>query len=306
MKGSLLSGFSILFPARAAGRSATTRPGLAVLAGLLAWHGLLTWVGLLAGAGSARAENCQGPIARAPMAPAPFAIPFHGAMPAPIPAALQSGEVRITFIGHATFTIESPGGVVAATDYNDYVRPTALPDIATMNHAHSTHYTYRPDPAIKHVLRGWRHEGKSPAFDIREGDMRVRNVATNIRSEGFATEFSGNSIFVFEAAGLCIAHLGHLHHTLTPEHLAALGQIDVLLAAVDGSWTIDHDGILEVIGQIKPKIVIPMHFITESALQRFLTRMGTRYPVQRAGSRSIVTTIANLPSSTAIMVLEGQ
>jgi hypothetical protein len=249
----------------------------------------------------ARAESCQGPIARGPLAPlaAPDGTPLQR-------AALGSGEVRITYVGHATFTIESPSGVVAATDYNDYVRPAALPDIATMNHAHSTHFTYRPDPAIRHVLRGWRHEGKSPAFDLRERDMRVRNLATNIRAEGFATEFSGNSIFVFETAGLCIAHLGHLHHTLTPEHLQVLGQIDILFAAVDGSWTIDHEGILEVIDQIKPKLVIPMHYITENALQRFLSRAGGRYPVERAGSAEIVVTIANMPMKTAIKVLEGR
>ena len=57
--------------------------------------------------------------------------------------------------GHATFLIESPQLVRIATDYNDYVRPPVLPDIATMNHAHDTHYTDNPDPAIKYVLRGW-------------------------------------------------------------------------------------------------------------------------------------------------------
>src|SRR5215216_16714 len=51
-----------------------------------------------------------------------------------LPAALGSDDVRITFVGHATFLIESPGG---------------------MNKAHSTHFSYRPDSAIPHVLRGW-------------------------------------------------------------------------------------------------------------------------------------------------------
>ena len=64
--------------------------------------------------------------------------------------------MRITYIGHSTFLIESPRLVRIATDYNDYVKPPVLPDIVTMNHAHSTHYTDRPDPGIKHVLRGWR------------------------------------------------------------------------------------------------------------------------------------------------------
>ncbi|MFN3481745.1 MAG: MBL fold metallo-hydrolase [Rhabdaerophilum calidifontis] len=288
--------------------SSLVRSGLAVLNRFrpgLAAAGALLLLGA-AGAGPARAEGCQGPIARAPLArpgldagpAAPDGTPIRR-------VALASSEVRITFIGHATFTIESPGGIVAATDYNDYVRPARLPDIATMNHAHSTHFTHRPDPAIRHVLRGWRHEGRSPAFDIREGDMRVRNVATNIRADGAATEFSGNSIFIFEVAGLCIAHLGHLHHTLRPEHLAALGQIDVLLAAVDGSWTIDLDGMMEIIGQIRPKLVIPMHYLGEGALRRFLARAEGLYPITRGNEDSIVVSMANLPERTAIRVLNA-
>lgn len=245
----------------------------------------------------ALADPCQPPIAlRAPFAPDGTGITF---------AALKSDEVLITYIGHSTFTIESPKGVVAATDYNDYVRPRDLPDIATMNHAHSTHFTHRPDPAIRHVLRGWSHHGKTPAFDLQERDMRVRSVPTNIRAGG-ATEFSGNSIFIFEAAGLCIAHLGHLHHVLTPEHVKTIGQVDVVLAAVDGGLTLDLEGIVEVIGQLQPKLVIPMHFITHSSLERFLDRMRDKFEIQQPGATSTVITRANLPTKTAIRVLEGR
>lgn len=244
----------------------------------------------------ALADACLPPLARGgPMAPDGTAISF---------AAVQNGAVKITYIGHSTFTIESPGGVVAATDYNDYVRPAALPTIATMNHAHSTHFTHRPDPAIRHVLRGWSHQGKPPAFDLQERDMRVRNVPTNIR-DGGATEFSGNSIFVFEVSGLCIAHLGHLHHTLTPDHMKALGQIDVVLAAVDGSWTLDHEGIAEVIGQLQPKVVIPMHYFGENALGRFLSRVQARFDIERVASDNITLSRANLPMKPAIKVLIG-
>ena len=61
-------------------------------------------------------------------------------------AALAADQVRLTFIGHSTFLIESPKLVRIATDYNDYVRPPMVPDIVTMNHAHTTHYTDRPEP----------------------------------------------------------------------------------------------------------------------------------------------------------------
>ena len=77
------------------------------------------------------------------------------------------------FLGHATFLIESPQLVRIATDYNDYVRPPVLPDIVTMNHAHDTHYTDHPDPAIKHVLRGW---GPSPEEPARHGSAIPRRA----------------------------------------------------------------------------------------------------------------------------------
>src|SRR6267154_1067491 len=157
-------------------------------------------------------ESCPGLVAQDRPRIVPAALRL---------AALKDGEVRINYIGHSTFLIESPKLVRIATDYNDYVKPPVLPDIATMNHAHSTHYTDNPDSAIKHVLRGWGPSPDEPArHDLQVGDVRVRNVPTNIRNYmSGGTERHGNSIFIFEIANLCIAHLGHLHHTLTQQQL---------------------------------------------------------------------------------------
>jgi L-ascorbate metabolism protein UlaG (beta-lactamase superfamily) len=151
-------------------------------------------------------ENCPGLVA----SDTPRAIP------AAFRLALAPDQVRVNYVGHSTFLIESPQGVRIATDYNDYVRPSVVPDIATMNHAHDTHYTDRPDPRIKYVLRGWGPSPNEPArHDLQVKDVRVRNVPTNIRTWSGGTERHGNSIFIFEMANLCVAHLGHLHHTLT-------------------------------------------------------------------------------------------
>jgi Beta-lactamase superfamily domain len=150
-------------------------------------------------------------------------------------AALNSDQVRLTFVGHATFLIESPQLVRIATDYNDYIKAPLLPDIVTMNHAHDTHYTDHPDPAIKYVLRGWGESPDQPAnWDLKYRDVRVRNVPTNIRSfyGSTTTERYGNSIFIFEIANLCIAHLGHLHHTLTQQQLNEIGRVDVVMATI--------------------------------------------------------------------------
>jgi len=160
--------------------------------------------------------------------------------------------MRVTYSGHSTFLIESPQGVRIATDYNDYIRPSVVPDIATMNHAHDSHFTNFPDPRIPHVLRGWGSNPNEPArHDVQVRDVHVRNVPTNIRSWNGGTELHGNSIFVFETANMCIGHLGHLHHTLNQQQLNELGRLDVLFVPVDGNLTLDLDGMLDVLTSIK-------------------------------------------------------
>jgi L-ascorbate metabolism protein UlaG (beta-lactamase superfamily) len=223
-----------------------------------------------------------------------------------IPAALNSDQVRITYVGHATFLIESPELVRIATDYNDYVRPPIVPDIATMNHAHSTHYTDNPDPAIKYVLRGWGPSETEPAnWDVKYKDVRVRNVPTNIRNWAGGTERYGNSIFIFEMANLCIAHLGHLHHTLTQQQLDEIGRPDVVMAPVDGNLTLDLDGMMEVLSALKAQIIIPMHFFNPFTLARFLDRAAQNWPVEQAEIPSVVVSKTTLPDKPKVLVLPG-
>ncbi|KLK91753.1 hypothetical protein AA309_18505 [Microvirga vignae] len=220
-------------------------------------------------------------------------------------AALRQNEVGLTFVGHATFLIETPQGVRIATDYNDGTRPRVTPDVATMNKAHSTHFSYHPDPAIKYVLRGWNPAGDPVVHDLTVQDVRIRNVSTNIRSYGGATEYDGNSIFVFETAQLCIAHLGHLHHTLSPGHLKRLGRIDVLLVPVDGSYTLETFDMMEVLRAINAPLMIPMHFFGPSTLNRFLTSARDHFPVEFSDTAAITLSRATLPKSPKILVLPG-
>ncbi len=221
-------------------------------------------------------------------------------------AALEPEQVRITFIGHSTFLIESPRGVKIATDYNDYVRPREIPDIATMNRAHSTHFTNFPNPEIKHVLRGWNPDGGPARHELTYEDVWVRNVVTNIRDWGGGTILYGNSIFVFEVSGLCVAHLGHLHHTLTQEHIDQLGRIDVVLVPVDGSYTLGVEGMIEVLGQIKAPLMIPMHIFGSSTLERFLELVGRSYEIERAEISTLVVSRASLPKKPKLIVLPGR
>jgi L-ascorbate metabolism protein UlaG (beta-lactamase superfamily) len=241
-------------------------------------------------------ESCPGLVAdRSPMqAPAKFRL-----------AVLGADQVRLTFIGHATFLIESPQLVRIATDYNDYVRPPITPDIVTMNHAHTTHYTDHPDAGIKYVLRGWAGEATPKPVDMSYKDVRVRNVFTNIRTWDGGTEKYGNSIFIFEVASLCIVHLGHLHHTLTQQQLNEIGRPDVVLVPVDGNYTLDLDGMIEVLHALKPRLMIPMHYFSPSTLERFLMRVRQEWDIELSEVPSVVVSRVSLPQKPKILVLPG-
>jgi L-ascorbate metabolism protein UlaG (beta-lactamase superfamily) len=237
------------------------------------------------------AQSCPGLVA--------------GRLPFLTPAALQPDQLRITYIGHSTFLLESPLLVRVATDYNDYVRPPVLPDIVTMNHAHSTHYTDHPDPAIKYVLRGWAGDEKPARIDMTYKDVRVRNVPTNIRSFDGGTERNGNSIFIFETANLCVAHLGHLHHTLTQQQLNEIGKVDVVMVPVDGSYTLDLDGMVEVLHALKAPLMIPMHYFSAYTLDRFLARVRQEWDVEIAEVPSLLVSKTTLPAKPKVLVLPG-
>ena len=169
----------------------------------------------------------------------------------------------ITFVGHASFQIDTPQGVRAITDYNGLNGFGRRPDIVTMNNAHTTHFTDDPEEGITYALRGWPSQpGETEAkHNVTLKDMKVWNVPTNARDwGGGGARINGNSIFIYAIGDLCIAHLGHLHHRLTKEHLEELGRIDVLMVPIDGSYTMGMPLMVDVIRQIQPKIVLPMHY----------------------------------------------
>ena len=235
-----------------------------------------------------------------PVAQSPQGIPPAGFQTIALPA---KGEVRLSFLGHSSFLIETPGGVSAITDYNGSVRAAEPPDVVTMNNAHSTHYTDFVEPGVTHILRGWDPGGGMAVHDLTEGDMHVRNVPTNVRDYG-GTRYNGNSIFVFEIADLCIAHLGHLHHTLTDTHLGELGYIDVLLVPVDGSFTMAQELMVEVIQQIGPTVVIPMHYFSSHTLGRFIAMIEQTYEPLYSETATVTLSSLKLPYHK-VLVLPG-
>ncbi len=113
-------------------------------------------------------------------------LAMANAAPRAIPVSLREAaakldEVTITYAGHSTYYIDTPGGVRIATDYSGAYTTGRLPDVVTMNRAHGTHYTLFPDPHIPHVLHGWGDNGEPAKIALRVGDVFIRNVTTDIR-----------------------------------------------------------------------------------------------------------------------------
>jgi L-ascorbate metabolism protein UlaG (beta-lactamase superfamily) len=229
-------------------------------------------------------------------------------------ASATKSSVTITYVGHSTYQIETPADVVIATDYNGVYRPPRLPTVVTMNRAHTTHYTLSPDPRIKHVLHGWSDDGGPAKHAVTVGDVFIRNVPTDIRNfryYGFGRgdldlpmQKDGNSIFIFEVAGLCIGHLGHLHHKLDESHIAAIGRLDILMVPIDDSVTMTIDGMAEIVKRLRSSIVLPMHRLG-TPLGDFVDRVKGQFEVDLKGDRSFSVSLETLPKAPTVVILDG-
>ncbi|MEM1364711.1 MAG: MBL fold metallo-hydrolase [Pseudomonadota bacterium] len=216
------------------------------------------------------------------------------------PASSFDQEVTIQFSGHSTYVIETPAGVRIATDYAGYA-VGRKPDIVTMNNAHSSHYTLIDDPEIDFMLPGWGQSEAEPARHRREvEDVFVRNVTTDIQRFGTYRE-NGNSIFIFEVAGLCIGHLGHLHHRLTDAHFAEIGRLDIVMVPIDGGLTMAQSGMAAMVDRFKSRMVLPMHRRGNSVAS--FTALLPDFEVNYLRERLIKVSARTLPDAPTIMVL---
>lgn len=268
------------------------RPVLASAAALI----LLLTAALPAEAQERRASHC---IAIADAAPGMQYL-HKAAWTDPVP----EYSVRLQYLSHASFLIQTRGGLNVVTDFTGYIgNVPMIPDVVTMNHAHTSHWTPYPDPAIPHILEGWGPFGEGIEHHLDLGEMLVRNVSTDIRSAYGGTEENGNSIFVFEVEGLCIGHLGHLHHEPSDAQYAALGRIDVLMVPVDGGMTMPLEDMERVVERLRSSLILPMHWFSGASLERFIADVSDTFVVERRDSSELVIGLNTLPPQPTVMVL---
>lgn len=183
----------------------------------------------------------------------------------------------LTWYGQSCFKIQSGDLVIAVDPFNKEIGltpPRFKADIVAVTHAHHDHNNVESMPEGAFVLNG-------------PGDYEVKGVAVTgiptFHDDKEGKERGTNTAYVFDIEGIRVAHLGDFGEAkIRPETVDALGEIDILLIPVGGTYTIDAEVAAEVASAIEPKVVIPMHYaipglkVKLDAVDTFLKEMGTK------------------------------
>jgi L-ascorbate metabolism protein UlaG (beta-lactamase superfamily) len=211
-------------------------------------------------------------------------------------------DATIQYFGHNFFLITTSKGTRIVTDPLGpgwYPNPNVAADVVTVGKEMFNHNAVQIVLGNPLILRGLKNYGAdwnrvSTSFK----DTLIYNVPIHQNAE-FIEGIQG-SAFVFDLGTLCIAHLGDLSQKLNEQQIKSFGKVDVALTPIGGGRTMAPDLAREVLGQLKPKIAIPMHHRDSPYLiQQFSTGMKTR----ALNSDTLTVSKDALPMPTEIDVL---
>jgi L-ascorbate metabolism protein UlaG (beta-lactamase superfamily) len=183
------------------------------------------------------------------------------------------------------------------------VAPINGVDVVAITHEHADHNNLALAPGTPQVLRGLAGNDWARIDETVKG-VRIRTV--NVYHDNTQGSARGkNAVFVIEANGLKLDHLGDLGHLLSPEQVTAIGPVDVLLIPVGGNFTIDPANATQVANSLKPSVVIPMHYKTPLATAAIgpVDAFLTDKTLQRVTGNQITLTATTLPKTLTTIVL---
>lgn len=208
---------------------------------------------------------------------------------------------EITWLGHNCFRLRSREATIVTDPYNkrlgyDYGRPRA--DIVTVSRQ-GDGYGF---------LEGVKGEPKliSGPGEYEINEVFITGIGTYADDEK-GKKRGKNTVYVFEVEGMSVCHLGALGHPLTAEHLEQMSRIDILLIPVGGQGTLSISQAAELISEIEPHIVIPMHYRVEGLdaelddITKFAKEMGLSDP---SPQEKITFKPSDLPDGTKVVVLD--
>jgi L-ascorbate metabolism protein UlaG (beta-lactamase superfamily) len=215
--------------------------------------------------------------------------------------------MKIKMYGHAAFLITSDQGLKIIIDPYEpgafggqlsYGKIKDQAEIVITSHDHADHNYTKDIPGTPQVIKG------SGSKTIK--GISIKGIST-YHDPTKGSERGTNTIFTIKLGNVQLCHLGDLGHLLSDKDLAEIGPVDILLIPVGGFFTIDAKEATQVAEQIKPKILIPMHFKTEkcgfpiSPVEDFLTGKTN---IKRAKTSEATFDKATLPQQMEIVVLE--
>jgi len=209
--------------------------------------------------------------------------------------------MEITWLGHSCFRIRGSRTTIITDPYPPDLgyslgKPTAR--IVTVSHQHSGH-------SYVQGVGGEPRLVTSPG-EYEIGGVLIMGIATFHDTEK-GKKRGKNTVYLIEADEISVCHLGDLGHVLTTEQVEELDNVDVLLLPVGGVSTLNASMAVEVVRQLEPRVVIPMHYKTEALtrelepVERFLKEMGVEQVVSRP---KLILSRTSLPVSTQVFLLE--
>ena len=218
--------------------------------------------------------------------------------------------MKITYLGHSAFHLKGQQGTVVIDPYKDSVGMTMKKlsaDVVAVSHQHDDH------SAVEKVTSTARRE--HPFIIDAPGEYEVGGISVfgyqTYHDDVEGKERGTNIIYAVQLDDVITVHLGDLGHTLSESLIETLGRVDVLLCPVGGVYTIDPKKAVEVIHDIGPSYIVPMHFKTAdhkdptfqslATLEDFLKAYGTiKQPLE-----SLSVTAGSLPEETELVVLDS-
>ena len=209
----------------------------------------------------------------------------------------------ISWLGHSCFRIKGSQGIVITDPYSPSLgyslgKPTAR--IVTVSHQHPGHC----------YVQGVGGEPRSVTGpgEYEISGILILGIATFHDGEG-GKKMGRNTVYVMEVDEVSICHLGDLGHVLTGEQVEEIGDVDILLLPVGGVSTINAPMAAEVVRQLEPKAVVPMHYKTPALawelepVERFLKEIGVR---EVNSQPKLSFTRSSLPDRTQVFLLDYQ
>jgi L-ascorbate metabolism protein UlaG (beta-lactamase superfamily) len=212
--------------------------------------------------------------------------------------------MEITYIGHSCFKIKGKNLEIVIDPYEPtktgYKLPKLSADVVITSHDHFDH---------NHVegVSGYKLAITTPG-EYETNDVYIEGITT-FHDNKDGKDRGKNTIFQISIDDMNILHLGDLGHVLSKDTLEKILDIDVLMIPVGGFYTIDAEKASEIISQIEPGLVIPMHYREEdkneltkdiAPLKKFLDEMGAEN-VRKVEKLKV--SKSDIPEETEIVVL---